>query len=121
MKKSPQDILDEFGKKVVNEAYDNQLRFIMNPIEDLRKTDGYLNLFNNMSSIQKNEIENYSQELLKGQLFNILKILEENEKFKSIYENNGAQTDLNQISEMLKSELIIKNGWIDKFSKYNKK
>ncbi|MRJ07781.1 hypothetical protein EDL99_02625 [Ornithobacterium rhinotracheale] len=53
-----------------------------------------------------------------GGLFNVLRIFEEDERFRLIYEENGQQVDLVKISEMLKAEPIIKNGWIDRFSKY---
>ncbi len=115
--KTNNEILDEFGQIVVNDVFDNQFRFILNKIEDLAMTDGYKTLFSKMNQEQKKEIENYTKEILSGALFDFLKIFEENENFKIVYEKNGTKVDLNKISEMLKSEPIIKNGWIDRFSK----
>jgi len=114
--KSKKEILDCFGELLVQEVFDNQYRFILNKVEDLKHTDGYKNLFHSMDEIQKKEIENYTKEILKGSLFDFLKIFEENEEFKLIYSENDTNIDLNQISEMLKSEPIIENGWIDRFS-----
>ncbi|GIZ16114.1 hypothetical protein [Capnocytophaga catalasegens] len=116
--KNNQEILDEFGEMIIRESYDYQLNFIKNKIEDLRLTESYTSLFDNMTSIQKKELEKYTQEILSGFLFDILRIFEENEQFKLIYEENGKQVDLVKISEMLKAEPIIENGWIKRFSKY---
>ena len=52
-------------------------------------------------------------------IFELFNIFEENEEFKIIYEEDGKQVDLVKISEMLKAELMIENGWIDRFSKYS--
>ena len=52
--------------------------------------------------------------------FNFLKLFEEHECFKLIYEENGKQINLVEISEMLKAELLGENGWIERFSKYAK-
>lgn len=116
-----QEILDKFGELLIKEGFDNQLKFIKNSLSDLQQTDGYKNLFENMSSIQKTEIENYTSELLKGLIFDLLRVFEENENFKIVYEENDNQINLNELSEMLKAELIIPNGWIDKFSDYKDK
>jgi len=118
--KSNKEILDEFGQIIVNEVFDNQYRFILNKTEDLALTEGYEELFSKMDANQKKEIENYTKELLSGALFDFLKIFEENEQFKIIFEEGNQKADLNKISEMLKSEPIIENGWIDKFSENSK-
>ena len=49
-----------------------------------------------------------------------LGIFEEHERFKLIYEEDEKQVNLVEISEMLKVEPIIENGWIERFSKYAK-
>jgi len=110
------DILDLFGKIIVEQVFDNQYKFILNDLSALRETESYKSLFSNMSESQKLEIENYTCEILKGSLFDFLRIFEEYEDFQIVYNSEGKKTDLNKISEMLKSEPIIKNGWIDRFS-----
>ena len=40
-----------------------------------------------------------------------------NEQFKLSYEVNNQKVNLAEISEMLKAEPIIENGWIERFSK----
>ena len=111
-------MLNEFGNILIENVYDTQLRFIMNSIKDLSQTEGYTNLFKNMNEIQKKEIEKYTKEILSGALFDFLNLFEEKEDYKLIYEEDGKQVDLVKISEMLKAEPIIENGWIDRFSKY---
>jgi hypothetical protein len=110
-------ILDRFGELVATEMFDSQYRFVKNKTEDLAQTDGYKNLFNGMNVEQKSEIEYYTREILKGAAFDFLRIFEEHPEFKIVYEENGQQVDLNKISEMLKAEPIIDNGWIQKYSK----
>ena len=89
--KSNNEILDEFGNLIVNEVFDNQYRFILNQVNDLAETDEYRNLFSGMRVEQKKEIELYTQEILKGTIFDFLRIFEERPEFKIIYEENGQQ------------------------------
>ena len=49
-------------------------------------------------------------------MFNFLRVIEEHQEYKLIYEEDGKQVNLIEISEMLKSEPIIANGWIERFS-----
>jgi hypothetical protein len=117
MKKNNQEILNDFGKILIKESFDNQLRFIKNSIDDLAETEDYKNLFTNMSVIQKREIEKYTIEILKGQLFDFLRIFEENPEYKIYFETGEQKVNLVEASEMLKAEAIIENGWIKRFSK----
>ncbi len=110
-------ILEQFGNLLATEVFDSQYRFVLNKVEDLAQTEGYKNLFDGMSVEQKKEIEYYTREILKGAAFDFLRIFEENPQFKIVHEENGQQVDLNKISEMLKAEPIIENGWIQRFSK----
>jgi hypothetical protein len=118
--KTNDEILDEFGEILVRKVYDTALKFIMNSVKDLAVTKGYENLFANMSPVQKKEIEYYTEENLKNALFNFLRIFEEDSQFKLYYEEGGQRVDLAEISEMLKAEPIIDNGWIDRFSNLDK-
>lgn len=115
--KTEKSILDEYGKLMIQSVFDNQYNFIKNDIKDLAETEGYKNPFGNMTPLLKREIENYTNELLRGCLFEFLKIFEENDEFKLIYEEDGQQVNLVEISEMLKAEPIIDNGWIERISR----
>lgn len=118
--KNNKEILDEFGKLLIKDAFDNHISLTKNNLKDLRETERFKNLFQNMSNIQKIELENLSFEILSGFLFDLLNIFEENEEFKLIYEEKGQQVNLVEISDMLKAEAIIQNGWIERFSQYIK-
>ena len=120
MKKN-KEILDTFGNNLITEIYDNSLRFINNDIKDLKETEEFKNLFSNLNNLELNELKLYTQEILSGCLFNFLRIFEENEEFKLYYEENNQKVNLVEISEMLKAEPIIENGWIERFSKELKK
>ena len=115
------EILDLFGKLLIAEVYDEYMSFFKSDIDDLRKTERFKNLFANMTFVQKTELENLSFELLSGLLFDFLRIFEENDEFKLIYEAEGERIDLMKISEMLKAEPIIEGGWIARFSKFTDK
>ena len=65
-------------------------------------------------------LQKYLEESIGDTIFNILRIFEEDGRFKLIYEEDGKQINLVEISEMLKAEPIIENGWIERFSKYAK-
>lgn len=122
--KTNKEILDDFGKKVIEECYDGLLRHF----ESLRKKDilpeifkhkkDFLNILDDKSYQMFRETLGGSAELIFFEFFNIL---EENPEFKIIYEEDGRQVDLTKISEMLKAEPIIEGGWIDRFSKELKK
>lgn len=116
-----QEILNLFGKLLITEAFDNNAELVNRSLEDLKQTERFEHLFSDMNNTQKAELENLSYEILSGILFDFLRIFEENKDFKIIYESDGQQVDLVKISEMLKAEPLIKDGWIDQFSKfYNK-
>lgn len=119
--KKKQKILDEFGINLVEEVYDNSLKFINNDLKDLKETKQFENLFRNLNELELNELKLYTHEILSGAIFNFLRIFEENDDFKIYYEKGPQKVNLVEISEMLKAEPIIANGWIERFSKELKK
>ncbi len=80
----------------------------------------YVELFKKMNNKEFSILQKYLEESIGDTIFNILRIFEEDERFKLIYEEDGKQINLVEISEMLKAEPIIENGWIERFSKYAK-
>ena len=117
--KSNQEILDGLGKKVMEECFDpcikdlHMLKIKENPPMIVEK---YSTLFKKMSKEDFNLLTEYIAENMGAFLFNFLRVFEENPEYKIIYEENDQQVDLNKISEMLKAEPIIENGWIERFS-----
>jgi hypothetical protein len=118
--KSNQEILDDFGKKIIETGFDPGVGNLIS----LRKKENppvifeaYVNLFKKLSEEDFLILKSYLYESLGDLIFNTLKVFEEHPEFKIVYEENGQQVDLNKISEMLKAEPVIENGWIKKFSK----
>ncbi|WP_440120995.1 hypothetical protein [Tenacibaculum sp. Ill] len=109
--KTNEEILDDFGKEVINTVFDfNYVMLKSNINNNLKK-----------GTLDNKKISFFSEETLRSVLFDFLKIFEENEEFKLYYEKDGQKVNLVEISEMLKAEPIIENGWIERFSKELKK
>ena len=115
-----QEILHEFGRLVINEAYDNHMGLVKSELGDLKKTERFKNLFKGMTALQKKELEALTEEILSGMLFDLLRLFEENPSFKISYELKDGQVNLVELSESFKAEPIIKGGWIDRFSQFKK-
>jgi hypothetical protein len=117
--KSNQEILDEFGKKITNEIYDdalNYFRHLKNGTTKWGAGKEYTDVINKLNKNDQELLFKYFRETIETTIFGLLGFFEENSRYKIIYEENGQQIDLNEISEMLKAELIIENGWIQRFS-----
>ena len=118
--KTDQEILDEFGKLVGTKAFDSQYgslkQVTSGEASKFIRLKQIVDLFNKFDSEEKKILHKYFYDLLSGILFDFLKIFEENPEFKIIYEEKGKQTNLVEISEMLKAEPIIEDGWIKRFS-----
>jgi len=118
--KTNKEILEQFGKYVGSDAFDSSygsIVEILNATCPNQMMQDKVELFSRFSSEEKKVIREYVYELISGTLFDFLRIFEEHTEFKIVYEENGQQVDLNKISEMLKAEPIIENGWIQRFSK----
>ena len=107
--KTNQEILDEFGKILITNVCDF-------PLEIAKENILFCTRWNILNENINEIIKEYSSNIF----FNFLKIFEEHECFKLIYEENGKQINLVEISEMLKAEPLGENGWIERFSKYAK-
>lgn len=118
--KSDKEILDKFGKFIVEDCIDagignlSSLRVKENPPIIFKE---YVELFKKLDESEFKILKKYLTISLESMTFNILKIFEEHENFKIVYEENGTQINLVEISEMLKAEPMGKDGWIAKFSK----
>lgn len=118
--KTNKEILDQFGKIAVDDVYDDGLRYFKQILSHSTKWESgkeYSDVLTKLDLEDQKIIEKYIKDVLSTSLFAFLKIFEESEEFKIIYEKHGQQIDLNKISEMLKSEPIIEGGWIERFSK----
>ena len=121
--KTNQEILDTIGEEIIKFSFDPaignllSLRIKENPPVIFKE---YVELFKKMNNKDFSILQKYLEESIGDTIFNILRIFEEDGRFKLIYEEDGKQINLVEISEMLKAEPIIENGWIERFSKYAK-
>jgi hypothetical protein len=118
------EILDEFGKIVVKSVFDDNFSYLKQILEGKTRWnqgEKYTNVFQKLERKDRKIIEEFFLEHLKTNIFSFLSIFEDYDKFKIIYENNNQKVNLVEISEMLKAEPIIENGWIERFSKELKK
>ena len=119
--KTNQEILDTIGEEIIKFSFDPaignllSLRIKENPPVIFKE---YVELFKKMNNKDFSILQKYLEESIGDTIFNILRIFEEDERFKLIYEENGKQINLVEISEMLKAEPLGENGWIERFSKY---
>ncbi|CAM1345106.1 hypothetical protein [Tenacibaculum amylolyticum] len=119
--KSNKEILDEFGEKIIQDSFDP----IISNILSLRQKENPLPIFKNYCDLLQNLnekdftiLQEYLKDRISSSIYNFLRFFEENENFKIIYQENEKQINLLEISEMLKAEPIIENGWIERFSKH---
>ena len=120
--KPNQEILDDFGRILVNNVLDRYYIGIKKEIINGCKnptTQKFNQIFDRLDDETKSLLEGYIFENIESIVFDILGIFEEHQEYKIIYEENEQQVDLNKISEMLKAEPIIENGWIQRFSRVN--
>ena len=121
---SNKNILNDFGRLIIKDGYDSGI----NLVDDLKQITKPPYIIKEEASFVKSlndEQINGLKKLIKRTqsdlIFSFLKVFEEQENYKLIYEENGKQVNLEEISEMLKAEPIIENGWIERFSKYSDK
>jgi hypothetical protein len=118
--KSKKEILDEFGQLLVTRIIDRHYKGIRKAIyEGLPNPPRniYNKVFDKLDGEEKLLLLKFFQEIVNSTLFDYLEVFEENEQFKLYYEGDVQRVNLAEISEMLKAEPIIENGWIKRFSK----
>ena len=126
--KTNQEILDIFGEIIIKDTYDFSVSMFSKVLRGYKIWENDidpLELSNQLSQEDFSILENVQKNISRDSMFNLLKIFEEQQaeipgRFRLIYEEDGKQVDLVEISEMLKAEPIIENGWIDRFSEYAK-
>ena len=103
--KTNQEILDTIGEEIIKFSFDPaignllSLRIKENPPVIFKE---YVELFKKMNNKDFSILQKYLEESIGDTIFNILRIFEEDERFKLIYEEDGKQINLVEISEMLK-------------------
>ncbi|MCA0957647.1 hypothetical protein LCL86_01230 [Muricauda ruestringensis] len=120
--RSNKEVLDNFGKLIIENIYDDGLSSLNQIITGTTawgRNQDLVDFFKTLSDSDKQLMENYARTLLRVSLFAFLGIFEEQEDYKLIYQENDKQINLVEISEMLKSELHGSDGWIERFSKFS--
>ena len=118
-----EEILDEFGKLLINDILDRYYKNIDYIVENGYKNPTMLHyneLFLKLNEKEKRNLIQFILENINSVMFDFLDLFEQNEKFKLVYEEDQKQINLVEISEMLKAEPLGENGWIERFSKYAK-
>jgi hypothetical protein len=118
--KTNREILDEYGSIIVNRILDRYYRGIKKEINEGSKnpnSEKFNQLFEKLDSEEKALLRKYIFENINSLIFDFLGVFEEHEEYKMYYEKDGQRVNLAEISEMLKAEPIIENGWIKRFSK----
>ncbi|MFS4418821.1 hypothetical protein [Maribacter sp. 2307ULW6-5] len=113
-------ILDSFGEKVILNAYDDNLKYFKNVLKGTTKwgvDKEYSAVFQKLNTKDRKLILDFYKKQWETAIFSFLSIFEENEQFRIIYQENGKQVNLVEISEMLKAEPLGDQGWIARFSK----
>jgi len=118
--KSEREILDEYGTLIVNKILDRYYKGLKREItEGIKNANSqkYNQVFSRLTDEEKDLMREYIIENLNSLVFDLLGLFEENDQFKIYFESSDQRVNLVEISEMLKAELIIENGWIKRFSK----
>ncbi|WP_298545372.1 hypothetical protein [uncultured Aquimarina sp.] len=122
--KSNKEILDDYGKKIISECYDPGITYI----DQLRKKENppfiiaeEANFIKSLSDEQVKGLKKIVHRTQNNFLFALFRIFEEkDEEYKMLYNDEGRVVDFVKISEMLKAEHLIENGWIARFSEFVK-
>lgn len=119
--KSNKEILDEYGKKIIKECYDPGIEYI----DQLKRKENppfiIADEVNFVQGLDEDQIKGLKKIIHRTQnnfLFTFFRIFEEQEEYKLLFAEEGKQVNLAEISEMLKAEHMIENGWIARFSEY---
>jgi hypothetical protein len=121
--KNSKEILEHFGKIMIEDCFlpcYNNCKTIREHTNPPPIYNEYAILFKKLSKDDFSILQNYIKENLEGMMFNMLRVFEEHEEFKLIYSENNQQINLTEISENLKAEPIIENGWIERYSEIDK-
>ncbi len=122
-KEYKQDLLDSFGKLVIEDVRDGSLQIAMNITKYKTVNPIKLKQYDTLSSLsdeQQEAICDLLSETITDTVYRFLEMLEENpDKMKLIIRKDGQEYDMVEISEKMGSEIACyeDNGWIQKFSK----
>lgn len=117
------EIMDKFGEFIISNVRDNALKISMDIVHMTTKNQVKARQYNNLNNLSYEEQEaicDLLSETVTDVIYRFLEAFEENdEKIKLLYNYNGTDYDLTQVSEKMGSEIACfeDDGWIQKFSK----
>lgn len=115
--------MDKFGEFIISNVRDNALKISMDIVHMTTKNQVKARQYNNLNNLSYEEQEaicDLLSETVTDVIYRFLEAFEENdEKIKLLYNYNGTDYDLTQVSEKMGSEIACfeDDGWIQKFSK----
>lgn len=116
-------IMDTFGEIVISNVRDSSLKISMDIVKGTTKNQIKMNQYDGLSDLSVDEQElvcDLISETITDVIYRFLELFEENDdKIRLLYNYNGIDYDLTQISEKMGSEIACfeDEGWIQKFSK----
>lgn len=117
------EIMDKFGEFIISNVRDNALKISMDIVHRTTKNQVKSRQYNNLNNLSYEEQEaicDLLSETITDVIYRFLEAFEENaERIKLLYNYNGTDYDLTQVSEKMGSEIACfeDDGWIQKFSK----
>lgn len=117
------EIMDTIGQIVISNVRDSSLKISMDIVKRNTKNQIKLNQYDKFADLSAEEQElvcDLLSETITDVIYRFLETFEEHsDKIKFIYNYNGADYDVTQISEKMGSEIACfeDDGWIQKFSK----
>jgi len=111
-------ILEAFGKLATESVFNPTIKRI--ETFSIKETvpeifNYYSSLIQNLSNSEYDTFLQYARDINSSFIFDFLKIFEENNESKMTLTEGTRMIDLNEISEMIKTEHLGEGGWINKF------
>lgn len=116
------EILDELGERIIKDCFDGYIKQVIslrvkeNPPAIFKEKCDFLR---SLTDDQFSDLKKILRGSFEVSFFEFFKIFEENPHYKILYSEGSNEVDLTKISEMLKAEHMIEDGWIDRFSEYS--
>jgi len=112
------DGLDEFGKILIENGYNEQIRSIALLREkiDVHESEAnYSKFLKDLSDDDYKIFLDFVASLFTTNLFAILSLFETDDQFKLMYEDSSGLVNLKFLHDFLPSEISCDGGWIEKF------
>lgn len=106
------------GKKIVEEVLDKANEDYMFLISTYPNMNGLKSKLASFSQEQIDILFELIPWITSGTLCNMLRLFDQNEDIQFIVEYEGKRINLSEVSNGLDGELLVEEGWVDRFGKY---